>query len=95
MVFGAAAQENAAAAVVDRLLAAHEAETLGIEILCTVDVFDKEADRADLRDLEWARQQHALYVIGRALRRRWAVAGEYVDALLLRLGHLGRFRHLR
>ena len=64
VVLGAAAQEYAASAAIDRLLAADKAEALGVEGFGAVDIVDEQADRADLGDLERPRQQHAFDVIG-------------------------------
>ena len=78
MVLGAAAQKRAAGAAIDRLLAAHETETLGVETLGAVDVVDKQPDRADFGDFERPRQQHPFDIEGRParviIRALWFVA---------------------
>src|ERR1700730_10955000 len=91
VVFGAAAQKYTASPAVYRLLASDKAEALGIEVLGALDVIDEEADRTDLGDLEWARQQHALYIVGCGKSLFRAVSGEHLDALaecLLEFGGL-------
>ena len=96
-MLGAAAQEDGARAAVHRLLAADKAEALRIERLGALDIVDEEADRADLGDLERARQQHALDIVGRGQIAVGLVAGQQFDALcggFFQLGGLGHLRQL-
>src|SRR3984893_10697333 len=90
-MLGAAAQKHAAGAAIDGLLAAHEAETLGIEIFSAFDVSDEEAYRADLGDLEGARQQDPLYIVFSGQIVAWAVARVHLDFPVDGLGLLGGF----
>src|SRR5204863_7103424 len=60
VVLGPAAQEDAARALIRRVLALREPEPLDVERLGAVHVVDEEADRTDLGDLERPREEHAL-----------------------------------
>jgi hypothetical protein len=73
-VLGATTQEGAAGAAINRLLTAHKAEAFSVEFLGAIDVFDKKADRANLGDLEWARQQNSFDIVGRGKALLRAVA---------------------
>src|SRR5207247_1641437 len=95
VVLGAAAQKDAAGAAIGRLIAAHKADALGVERFGTLDIVDKETDRADLSDLERPRQHYALDVVIRREGVLRAVAREDRDPLSLGLGHLRRLGHLR
>src|ERR1700736_782909 len=94
-VLGAAAQKHAAGTAIDGLLAAHEAKTLGIEIFSAFDVSDKQAYRADLGDLEGARQQDPIYIVFSSQVVAWAMPRVHLDFPVDGLGQLGGFRHLR
>ena len=96
VVLGAGAQEDAARAAINALLAFRQPEMARVEGLGAIDILDEQPHRADLGDLERPRQQHAVDIIGlAAVRQGRAMAGENVDAFSMRLGDLGGLRHLR
>ena len=59
----AAAQKDAVGAAINGLLAADKANALGVEGFGALDIVDKQTDRSDLGDLEWARQHHTPDII--------------------------------
>src|SRR3954466_5378893 len=94
-MLGAAAEKDAAVAVVIDLLGLGQAEKLGIEPLRRVDVGHEQFNRADPGDLERPLQHHAAHAMVVRQFLGGTKSGGEVDAAALAihdLGHLGRLR---